>query len=261
MPMKKTLVTDADLRSRWSFRPEDPVRLEPGAVLTPSARDFVREHKIELLETPAAGAYRSMTRRSVPMKGGRPSFVEAATGRTLSEKPEALTHLRGNLLVEKTSPRIAFRGKLDALLAQLLLVQLLAEETGRTGVLRDLEQVYDRVQSLLAAEVKDEPLPELGLFGLDEAGLRRDSHHVKETLGIDHPIPERRMGRLCLSLNLLRTQIREAELSAAQAFDGGREDVLRWLNRLSSGVYLIFCRELAGYYDREGGSGQRENLL
>ena len=46
--------------------------------------------------------------------------------------------------------------------------------------------------------------------------------------------------------------MREAELCAAGAFDGGREDILRWLNRLSSGVYLIFCRELAGYY-KEGG--------
>lgn len=247
--MKKTLVTDADLRARWSFRPGDPIRLEPGYVLTPGARDFVREHHIELVDAPAAGGYRPMTRQSVPMEGGKPTFVEAATGRTLREKPEELTHLRGNLLVEKTSPRIAFRGKLDGLLAQLLLTELTAEEAGRAGALGALEEVYDRVQTILAAEVKDEALPALELFGLDEAGLRRASHHVKETLGMDHPIPQRSMGRLCLQLNLLRTQVREAELWAAQAFAGGREDILRWLNRLSSGVYLIFCRELAGYYD------------
>lgn len=208
--MKKTLVTDADLRARWSFRPGDPIRLEPGYVLTPGARDFVREHHIELVDAPAAGGYRPMTRQSVPMEGGKPTFVEAATGRTLREKPE---------------------------------------EAGRAGALGALEEVYDRVQTILAAEVKDEALPALELFGLDEAGLRRASHQVKETLGMDHPIPQRSMGRLCLQLNLLRTQVREAELWAARAFAGGREDILRWLNRLSSGVYLIFCRELAGYYD------------
>ena len=251
--MKKTLVTDADLRARWSFQPGDPIRLEAGAVLTPSARDFIRENRIELAELPPAQTARGvMTRCPVPARGGRPVYVDLASGRSRTEKPEGLTHLRGNLLVEKTSPRIAFRGKLDALMARLLLAELAAEEAGRGGVLADLEEVHDRVQTVLAAEVKEKPLPALKLFGLDEAELRRQSHQVKETLGLYHPIPRRSMGRLCLELNLLRTQVREAELCAAGAFDGGREDILRWLNRLSSGVYLIFCRELAGYY-KEGG--------
>lgn len=259
--MKKTLVTDADLRARWSFQPEDPIRLEAGAVLTPSARDFIRENRIELAELPPAETARGvMTRCPVPTRGGKPVYVDLASGRSRTEKPEGLTHLRGNLLVEKTSPRIAFRGKLDALMARLLLVELAAEEAGQGGALADLEEVHDRVQAVLAAEVKEKPLPALELFGLDEAELRRQSHQVKEALGLDHPIPRRSMGRLCLELNLLRTQVREAELCAAGAFDGGREDILRWLNRLSSGVYLIFCRELAGYYDREEGGERTEDL-
>lgn len=259
--MKKTLVTDADLRARWSFQPEDPIRLEAGAVLTPSARDFIRENRIELAELPPAETARGvMTRCPVPTRGGKPVYVDLASGRSRTEKPEGLTHLRGNLLVEKTSPRIAFRGKLDALMARLLLAELAAEEAGRGGALADLEEVHDRVQAVLAAEVKEKPLPALELFGLNEAELRRQSHQVKEALGLDHPIPRRSMGRLCLELNLLRTQVREAELCAAGAFDGGREDILRWLNRLSSGVYLIFCRELAGYYDREEGGERTEDL-
>ena len=35
------------------------------------------------------------------------------------------------------------------------------------------------------------------------------------------------------------------ELAAAAAFGEGREDILRCLNRLSSAVYILFCRLVA----------------
>ena len=70
------------------------------------------------------------------------------------------------------------------------------------------------------------------------------------------------MGGLCLALNFLRTQVRETELAAANAFcgsprpsatplasEGGleveRPDLLEALNRMSSAVYLLFLRELS----------------
>lgn len=62
------------------------------------------------------------------------------------------------------------------------------------------------------------------------------------------------MGEPAISLNRLRTRVREAELSAAEAFSapGGtsREDIIRQLNRLSSGVYILFCRVVSGWYQR-----------
>ena len=81
------------------------------------------------------------------------------------------------------------------------------------------------------------------------------SHHVKEIFGIDHPVPHIGMGRLCIELNLLRTQVREVELVAAQTFAAPdaapRPDLIEALNRLSSCVYIIFCRKLSGYYGGE----------
>ena len=65
--------------------------------------------------------------------------------------------------------------------------------------------------------MKGVPLQEELLLGLDQAGLRRVSHHVKEEFGIDHPVPSWEMGELALRLNTLRTQVREAELAAAAA--------------------------------------------
>jgi ethanolamine utilization cobalamin adenosyltransferase len=75
---------------------------------------------------------------------------------------------------------------------------------------------------------------------------------VKKVFGIEHPIPNYQMGRLCVALNSLRTQVREAELSAARAFSCGdscsRSDLIEGLNRMSSCVYIILCRKLSGYY-------------
>ena len=192
----------------------------------------------------------TMSRTPIPVQGGRPQFVDAGTGQTLSEKPEELTHLHGNLLVAKTHPRIVFRGKLDTLMAEVLTAQVLARQEQNNALFDHLGEVLDFTRSILGAEVKDAPLPEIHMEGMDTAGIRYASHHVRESCGIEHPIPTADMGALAVSLNHLRTEIRETELAAAQAFTNAngeceRKDIVEGLNRLSSYVYLLFCREVA----------------
>ena len=134
-------------------------------------------------------------------------------------------------------------------MARVLELQCRAAEEGREELLHQLGEVLQALRSVLAAEVKEEPVPPFTLFGLDSAGLRRVSHHVKEEIGIPHPIPDWTMGSLALGLNTLRTQVRETELIAAEAFMVGeecsRKDIIEALNRLSSGVYILFCRLVA----------------
>lgn len=252
-PMANKLLTDVELRANWSLHHQEDYAVEEGTILTPAAVDFLREHNIRLRYVVPERPGASMTRTPIPVRNGKACYVYAATGRELHEKPEEMTHLRGNQLVPKMHPRIAFRGKLDSLMAQLMEVEVMAAEAGEEQILTDLEELLSCIRQILAAEVKDVPLKELRLLGLDSAGIRRHSHLVKETLGIDHPIPDYRMGRLCVALNALRTQVRETELSAVRAFtesDGQctRKDIVEELNRLSSCVYIIFCRKLAGYY-------------
>ena len=55
---------------------------------------------------------------------------ETIFGVKLAQKPEYMTHLRGNLLVFKDHPRIALRGKIDSLEAAIILLQLKAQEKG-----------------------------------------------------------------------------------------------------------------------------------
>lgn len=86
-------------------------------------------------------------------------------------------------------------------------------------------------------------------MGMDQGELRRVSHDIRGEFGIDHPIPGWEMGELALRLNTIRTQVREVELAAAAAFEAPgeapRPDLIKELNRLSSGVYIIFCRLVA----------------
>lgn len=60
-----------------------------------------------------------MTRTPLPGHGQR-TYIDAQTGAGYGEKPEHMTHLRGNLLVPKTHPRIAFRGQLVSLQAEII---------------------------------------------------------------------------------------------------------------------------------------------
>lgn len=238
------VLTETELRAKW-IRPADgEYRVEAGTFVTPSAKEFLKERGVSLVITEAER--RTMTRTPVK-KQGKFTFIDFETGEGYEEKPEDMTHLRGNLLVKKTHPRIIFRGKLDTLQAQVLLLQ--AEHSGETELCRDLGDILSGLRAVLGAEVKEEKLPEFSLFGCGEKEIHRMSHAVRETFGIDHPIPEPSMGKTALELNLLRAQVREAELLAAKAFADGEElGIIQALNRLSSGVYVIFCRLLSGGY-------------
>lgn len=249
--MKGELITDSILRSRWGYKEDCPVYLEEDDILTPLAKEFIKEHKITIVRSSKRG---SMTRTQVPKRDGRPVFVELSTGKEMTEKPEELTHLRGNILIAKTDKRIEFRGKLDSLLAEILLTENYLYKNKELSILKDLEEIYMLITYILAAEVKDEALPPQRIMGMDYDEIRKASHDIKGSLGIDHPIPSYTMDEGALRLNALRTKVREAELSAAAAFDDHgictRKDLILALNRLSSSIYILFCRKIAGYYNR-----------
>ena len=127
-----------------------------------------------------------------------------------------------------------------------------------------LDEVLAYVRQILSAEVLDKELGEIHLLGLDSAGLRYESHHIKEIYGIPHPMPEYRMGRICIGLNELRTFVRETELAAARAFQSGdtctRPDIVEAMNRLSSVIYILFCRQLTGRWPGQQEPSEMKDL-
>lgn len=243
------ILTEADLRSHPPAPGARQYQVEEGTFVTESARSWLEKRDIQLVILPKGRMCGGMSRTPLPDRGSR-TYLDAATGLPLGrEKPEEMTHLRGNLLVKKSSPRIAFRGKLDSLEAAILEAQALAHRQNAPAVRDGLGEVLEQVHLVLGAEVKDQPLEEVPILGMDQARLRQVSHNVKGAFGIDHPIPSWEMGELALRLNTLRTQVRETELAAAVAFEAPgetpRPDIIRALNRLSSAVYILFCKLLA----------------
>ena len=154
----RQLVTDRELRRLWDQGEFHTFTVEEGTVVTPSARDFLLEHRIELRLQPKG---KTMTVEPIAAAGGAPRYVIEATGERVEEKPEEMTHLRGNRLVPKTHPRILFRGKLDSLMAAFLSAEVTAAEQNRRRTLEELEELLGFLRQILAAEVKEEPLGEI----------------------------------------------------------------------------------------------------
>ena len=68
----RQLVTDRELRRLWDQGEFHTFTVEEGTVVTPSARDFLLEHRIELKRQPRE---RSMTVEPIAAAGGAPRYV------------------------------------------------------------------------------------------------------------------------------------------------------------------------------------------
>jgi len=236
------VLTEADLRVRYRADDCREIHVTEGTFVTPTAREYIKEKGLSLIFD-SGDNFQVKESKSVSADGNKP----------YSEKPEHLTHLRGNILIPKNHPRIICRGKLDSLQAKILEVQVMAQTD--LLMVRDLQELLAMVRKILSCEVKDEPLEAITLLGLDDVQLREVSHHPKKYFGIEHILPSHTMGEMVVALNSLRTAVRETEISAMNAFyaEGElvREDIIKALNRLSSAVYVIICRKLAGWYEKE----------
>lgn len=180
-------------------------------------------------------------------------IVTEAVSRVLQGKPEHMTHLRGDHLVYKDHPRIAFRGAIDSLESEIILVQIFAEKKSLSLLVSDLEEIIKAIRLLLRCEVSGEPVGEVILQGLTTDELRAHSHHPGQYYGMRHFLPTFKHGEVTAHLNHLRAKSREVELAAYRAFkmesgDVEREDIIRVLNRLSSLFWIMMFKYLTGKY-------------
>ena len=196
--------------------------LAKGDQLTSDARDYLTRERIAIL----------------PASEARPERYRLLGGGYMEEKPEHMTHLNAQVLVPKTHPRIALRGAVDTLEAELLLCCAHAEGEIR----RQLEEALSYARLLLRWEVLEEPVRSQTLGGMDAQVLRERSHRPQDFYGKPHFMPAPDDGKLLLQVNRARCLARAAELQAAAAFGETREDLLRGFNRLSSFLYLIMIQ-------------------
>lgn len=198
--------------------------LGKGDQLTNDAKDFLTGERIPVL----------------PAEQAKQEQYQLAGGGSVTEKPEHMTHLNAQVLVPKTHPRIAFRGAVDQLEAQLLLCQSQADP----GVYRKLQEGLDLARSLLRCDVLEEPVPEMKLDGMGAEDLRKRSHLPQNYYGQPHFMPSGKDELLLLQINLARTLARRAELAAVDAFSDRegqptRLDIVQAANRLSSYLYIL----------------------
>lgn len=196
--------------------------LGKGDQLTSDARDYLTRERIEIL----------------PASEAKPDRYRLLNGGYMEEKPERMTHLNAQVLVEKTHPRILLRGAVDTLEGELLIACAAADGEIR----KQLEEALSYTRLLLRNEVLDEPVGEQTLGGMDEKTLRERSHRPQDFYGKPHFMPQPTDGELLLLVNRARCAARAAELKAVAAFPTGREDLLRAFNRLSSFLYLVMIQ-------------------
>ena len=200
--------------------------LGKGDQLTPGAKDWLSRERIEV---------RSADQAKI-------ETYRLLGGGYVTEKPEHMTHLHSDVLVSKTHPRIAFRGAIDALEAEIVLCQLTAET-----VRKELGEILALARLVIRCEVLNEPVPEEKLCGLTQDEIRKRSHFPQEFYGQPHFMPEHTDGAAILHINKCRCIARQAELAAVRAFvdDEGnvaRADILKALNRMSSMLYILMIR-------------------
>jgi ethanolamine utilization cobalamin adenosyltransferase len=163
----------------------------------------------------------------------------------VGEKPDALTHLDADNLAAKNDPRLKLRGKLDSAIAWAVLIQAEFDPDGSRPMLaRWLADIRSALGNALKAEVTGAAMPPVAMGEMDEAAIHAVSHKPLQYLGHDHLLPEAGQGARVARLNLLRAQVREAELHAADVyiardFSVTRPDIMQGLNRLSSAVYVL----------------------
>lgn len=239
------LLTEERVRQMSDNGTRGPVVVARGDVLTPSARSFLREHRVEVVypqgrEETAPGATRYQT----------------AFGVGLEEKPEHMTHLRGNILVFKDHPRIAFRGMIDLLEGEIALCQQVCVREGVPALAEELEEVLDFVRHFIRFDVLSEPVGEVRLCGMTPEELRERSHYPEKYYGQGHFLIHYTDSPVILAVNKVRAVVRQTELAAYRAFrdeNGGvaRGDIILGLNRLSSLLWIMMIRLKAGDYPKD----------
>ncbi len=220
-------------------------------LITPAGRQFLQDRRIALRDKNHE-KYESTKQnqdKTPAVKNGR---YRSPDGRERWKiKPESMTQLHGMVLVPKTDSRILLRGKLDSLQAEILLIHSKASSIS-VELANDLEELLAWAREILQSEVMEKTLERNQLFSLNFDEIRDRSHYPKKHYGVGHIFPEVGMDDLILHLNKLRCKVRETELVGVEAMHGSghsaEKDILKALNRMSSSVYVLMLRYMAGKY-------------
>ncbi|WP_434778425.1 ethanolamine utilization cob(I)yrinic acid a,c-diamide adenosyltransferase EutT [Neisseria sp. Ec49-e6-T10] len=277
-------ITENWLRERFSLGHGTELHLPLDSRLTPAAQGLLDDRKIIIKYVDEEGRtflknenaenqlVAAKDKETVALKQVNPltSTDEWELGscllchQSVQKKPETLTHIDFHNLVSKNDPRLKFRGKLDSVIAQAVLVQteLDSKHGFSAQLMHYLSDVRSALGNVLKAEATGEEMLSISLGDLTDEMIHKLSHNPLKYLGHDHLMPDVAQGVQVARLNVLRAQIREAELYAADIYitrdyKVTRPDIMQALNRLSSAVYVLM---ILTYLATQGKTINLENI-
>ena len=232
------------LINEGKVQPKGSITVSENQLFTPSAIEYLNDKNIRIVrgEPP-------------PPQDSRNTF-QTVFGGVMINKPEHMTHLKGNILVFKDHPVIKYRGALDYLESEIIMAQITAKNNGYTDVVTDLEEIIELVRKMIRVEITGEKLDDFTLQGLNTEQMREHSHHSTKYYGISHFLPTYTHGEVVARLNKLRTITRKTELIAYDTFKDQygnveRNDIVQALNRLSSVFWIMMCKLIKGLYKKD----------
>jgi ethanolamine utilization cobalamin adenosyltransferase len=263
------VITESELREFWKNGRGQMPSFPAGTRFSASAQDFIKTNHIELRYTPDAPAQPDQSQITVPsllsawdtvpgslsawdkpgtfpvvLTGPVPVCLEC--GQPLHSKPEHMTQLDAGHFAPKTNPRLVFRGRVDSLHALVMLTASMARRFELPELAQHLDTLAAYCREVMSAEYNLRPAASLTLLGKNAQELHEISHWPEKYLGIPHLVPGPYDHEILHWLNMLRTQSREVEIIALQAFPldntdpgGVGSSITLALNRLSSAVYVL----------------------
>lgn len=263
------IVTETQLRNQIR-QPQKgmTVRLPADARLSPSAQDFIKEWNMEVtfegesvnlpdskpIDSPAKPAWDKPGEFPVVLTGDLPRCTTC--GMPVKPKPDHMTQLDSQHFAPKTHPRIRFRGKMDSLHALFLLVSALARREKRNRLAELLGTLAAYCREISSAEYNQRKVAPLEMDGKSDDELRKATHTPEESIGISHIVPGSQDPELLLWLNWLRSQVRETEIVALEAFtvyeatEPQEPELIKAVNRLSNAVYYLELLFAAGKLEK-----------
>ena len=261
-----SVFTESELREMWQngrgYLPPFP----PGTRFSPAAQDFLATHALEVQfeDTPSVAA--GITGPAAWDKPGSfpvvltgPAPVCSECGQPLPNKPEHMAQIDAGHFAPKTASRLVLRGRVDSLHAMVMLTAAVARRFQLPELGASLDTLASYCREIMSAEYNLRPAAPLAMLGKSENELHEISHWPDRHLGMAHIVPGPHDHEILHWLNVLRTQVREAEIVALTAFppgaldpDGVGASITKALNRLSSAVYVLELYFQAGKLSWKG---------
>lgn len=247
------VVTELSLKESYKKQQFNKYYLEKGAILTPSAKQFLHDKKIEITKIKNEQEQNKKTTEKSIEKSVVAKY-KGVMGEVYFEKPEYMTQLSENILIKKNHKIIFFRSKIDNFLSELILIEKQVNTDKNKGLKEDFKSIKQFLDEIIKAEVLNTKLDkDLKIFNLSLEKIREISHNPKKYFSMDHLFSISSENNLrTLYLNKLRTLIREVEVTAVDAFVSDSKvqkiDLLKALNRLSSAIYIMMLKEEKGEY-------------